>query len=116
VLVGLYVRLAIHETPVFHEALARHERVKLPMQAVLRDHAKAVTLGTLIALATFVLFSVTLDHMPPDHCCPCRPTSKPAVLRRSSVPSETARPAREGQLTPLDRPAKTSAGASDNRW
>ena len=31
VVVGLYVRLAIHETPVFREALSRRERVKLPM-------------------------------------------------------------------------------------
>jgi len=27
----LYVRLAIHETPVLQEALTRRERVKLPM-------------------------------------------------------------------------------------
>jgi metabolite-proton symporter len=56
VVVGLYVRLAIHETPVFREALSRRERVKVPMLVVLRDYPRALVLGTLSALATFVLF------------------------------------------------------------
>ena len=56
VIVGLYVRLAIHETPVFREALSRSERVKLPMLVVFRDFPKTLFFGTLIALATFVLF------------------------------------------------------------
>ena len=56
VAVGLYVRLTIHETPVFQEALTRHERVKLPLLVVFRDYPKTLFLGTLIALATFVLF------------------------------------------------------------
>jgi metabolite-proton symporter len=56
VMIGLYVRLAIHETPVFREALTRRERVKLPMLVVVRDYPKALILGTMIALATFVLF------------------------------------------------------------
>ncbi len=36
VLVGLYVRLTITETPVFREAVNRQERVKVPMLAVFR--------------------------------------------------------------------------------
>src|SRR5258708_8397295 len=56
VLIGLYVRLAIHETPVFREALTRRERVKVPMVVVLRDYPKQLVLGTMMALATFVLF------------------------------------------------------------
>jgi metabolite-proton symporter len=56
VVVGLYVRLTIHETPVFREALARSERVKLPMLVVVRDHPRTLILGTMIAVATFVLF------------------------------------------------------------
>ena len=56
VIIGLYVRLAIHETPVFREALTRRERVKLPMLVVVRDYPKSLVLGTMIALATFVLF------------------------------------------------------------
>jgi metabolite-proton symporter len=56
VLVGLYVRLTITETPVFREALARRERVAIPMLAVFRNHAGALLVGTLASLATFVLF------------------------------------------------------------
>lgn len=56
VFVGLYVRLKIHETPVFKAALENHERVKVPMITVFKDHTRMVVLGTLIALATFVLF------------------------------------------------------------
>src|SRR3954466_215412 len=56
VLVGLYVRLTITETPVFQEALARRDRVKVPMMVVFRDHARTLVVGTLSSLATFVLF------------------------------------------------------------
>ena len=56
VIIGLYVRLAIHETPVFREALSRRERVKLPMAVVFKDYPKALVLGTMMALVTFVLF------------------------------------------------------------
>jgi len=56
VLVGLYVRLTITETPVFQQALTRGERVKVPMLAVFRDHTKSLFAGTMLCLATFVLF------------------------------------------------------------
>jgi MFS family permease len=56
VVVGLYVRLTIHETPVFRDALERRERVKLPMVVVFRDHPRQLVLGVMISLATFVLF------------------------------------------------------------
>jgi metabolite-proton symporter len=56
VLVGLYVRLTITETPVFRDALSRRERVKVPMITVFREHPGTVVVGTLVALATFVLF------------------------------------------------------------
>jgi metabolite-proton symporter len=56
VLVGLYVRLTITETPVFRSALTRRERVKVPMLTVFREHSGTVMVGTLVALATFVLF------------------------------------------------------------
>src|SRR5712672_2586628 len=38
VLIGLYVRLTITETPVFLSALDRRERVKVPMVVVFRDY------------------------------------------------------------------------------
>jgi metabolite-proton symporter len=56
VLVGLYVRLAITETPVFAAAVERKERVKVPMLVVLRRYPGTVVAGTLISLATFVVF------------------------------------------------------------
>ncbi|HET7696920.1 MAG TPA: MFS transporter [Vicinamibacterales bacterium] len=56
VIVGLYVRLTIHETPVFRDALERRGRVKLPMVEVFRRHPRQLVLGVLISLATFVLF------------------------------------------------------------
>ncbi len=56
VLVGLYVRLTITETPVFQDALSRRERVRVPMLVVFRDHPGALVIGTLVSLATFVLF------------------------------------------------------------
>lgn len=56
VLVGLYVRLTITETPVFREALEREERARVPILDVMRDHGGTVVLGILSSLATFVLF------------------------------------------------------------
>ena len=56
VFMGLYVRLKITETPVFQKVLDAHERRSVPILSVLRDHPKALLLGTLIAVATFVLF------------------------------------------------------------
>jgi MFS family permease len=56
VLVGLYVRLTITETPVFRDALSRQEPVKVPMLVVFRKHFRALLVGTMSSLATFVLF------------------------------------------------------------
>jgi metabolite-proton symporter len=56
VIVGLYVRLTITETPVFQAALGKRERVKVPMVVVFRDYPGPLLFGTLIAIATFVLF------------------------------------------------------------
>jgi metabolite-proton symporter len=56
VLVGLYVRLTITETPVFQQTVRREERVKVPMLVVLRDHPGTLLVGTMVSLATFVLF------------------------------------------------------------
>ena len=56
VLVGLYVRLTITETPVFQASRHRREQVKVPVVDVFRHHSKALVVGTLSSLATFVLF------------------------------------------------------------
>jgi MFS family permease len=56
VIVGLYVRLTITETPVFSEAVKHDARVRLPMAVVFRQHGATVLIGTFAALVTFVLF------------------------------------------------------------
>ena len=56
VLVGLYVRLTITETPVFRDALNRREPVKVPMLVVLRQHGRTLFVGILVSLTAFVLF------------------------------------------------------------
>ncbi|WP_312440286.1 MFS transporter [Janthinobacterium sp.] len=56
VIVGLYVRLKITETPDFQKVLDKNERVKLPFATVFREHGRMLFLGTIVALATFVLF------------------------------------------------------------
>lgn len=56
VIVGLYVRLKITETPAFQQVLDKNERVKIPAVTVFRDHTRMLVLGTLMAMATFVLF------------------------------------------------------------
>jgi metabolite-proton symporter len=56
VLVGLYVRLKLEETPAFRHAIEHGERVKLPMVTILTQHARTLILGTFAATATFVVF------------------------------------------------------------
>ena len=56
VLIGLWVRLKIHETPDFQKVLDRQGRVRLPIRDVLVHEWRGVVAGTLLALATFVLF------------------------------------------------------------
>ena len=56
VIVGLWVRLKITETPDFQRAIEREERVRLPMVSAVRDHPFALVTGTLALVATFVLF------------------------------------------------------------
>src|SRR6201996_2250861 len=45
VLMGLYVRLTITETPVFQQALQRRERVEVPMVEVFRNYPGTLVIG-----------------------------------------------------------------------
>jgi MFS family permease len=56
VIVGLWVRLSIEETPAFRRMQERGERVAIPLAVVLRRHGGRLVLGTFSAMATFVLF------------------------------------------------------------
>lgn len=56
VLVGLYVRLTITETPVFERSRRKHAQVRVPAFTVFARHTKMLVAGTMLSLATFVLF------------------------------------------------------------
>ncbi|HTV86800.1 MAG TPA: MFS transporter [Dyella sp.] len=56
VVVGLWMRLRLTETPEFALAMAQHERVQVPMVRVFTHHLRALIAGTFAALATFVIF------------------------------------------------------------
>jgi metabolite-proton symporter len=56
VLLGLYVRLSITETPVFESAMKRALPKAVPIAEVFRRHLRDVVAGILICMATFVLF------------------------------------------------------------
>ena len=54
--VGLYVRLKLSETPDFLKIMEKNERVKSPFMDVFTKHTKAILLGTLATITTFLLF------------------------------------------------------------
>ncbi len=56
VVVGLYIRLQLTETPAFKRALEKGQRVAVPMFSVVTKHPLALLLGTLGATTTFVVF------------------------------------------------------------
>jgi MFS family permease len=56
VLVGLYIRLQLVETPAFKRSLAQGERVRVPFLVVFAKHPLRLVLGTLGATCTFVVF------------------------------------------------------------
>ncbi len=61
--IGLWVRLSITETPEFSEAVARKERVAVPVVEILKNHKRSLVLGTFVALATFVLFYIGTAYL-----------------------------------------------------
>jgi MFS family permease len=60
VMVGLYVRLNIAETPAFQDVLHTQSRVRIPVLSVFRQHRRVLVLGTVAAMAQFVLFYLTM--------------------------------------------------------
>ncbi len=56
VLVGLYVRLQLVETPAFRQSVEQGERVRVPFLAVLGKYPRELVLGTFGAVNTFVVF------------------------------------------------------------
>ena len=58
VLVGLYMRLTLHESHVFKEVEDKGLKVDAPVKEVLLKHSKPIIQGTFIMTATYVLFYV----------------------------------------------------------
>lgn len=56
VLVGLYVRIKLNETPVFARAMAHGKTLKAPLAVVFKNNLKELVLGTFIMVATYGLF------------------------------------------------------------
>jgi MFS family permease len=56
VLVGLYVRIKLQETPVFVRAVERGEKLKSPLLEVVRNNSGELVRGTFMMVATYGLF------------------------------------------------------------
>ncbi|MBW1254151.1 metabolite-proton symporter [Pantoea allii] len=58
VLIGLYVRVSLHESPVFAKVQKEKKQVRVPIASLLSKHLTATILGTFIMLATYTLFYI----------------------------------------------------------
>jgi MFS family permease len=56
VLIGLYVRIKLHETPVFACAIERGEKLKSPLVQVVKNYNSELVRGTFMMVATYGLF------------------------------------------------------------
>ncbi|MCA0922357.1 MFS transporter [Pseudooceanicola nanhaiensis] len=63
IVVGMWVRLSITETPDFQKAIEKEERVSVPVVEVFKNHKLSLVLGTFVALATFVLFYIGTAYL-----------------------------------------------------
>ncbi len=58
ILIGLWVRFSITETPEFQQAKEKEERVKVPLTRIFARHKRSLLLGSFVGLVTFVLFYI----------------------------------------------------------
>ena len=56
--IGLYVRVSLHESPVFEKVAKAKKQVKIPLGTLLTKHVRVTVLGTFIMLATYTLFYI----------------------------------------------------------
>jgi metabolite-proton symporter len=63
VAIGLYVRVALEETPAFKAAMARDKRIAVPLAAVLRDHLAPLIQGSLAIVVCYALFYIATVYM-----------------------------------------------------
>jgi metabolite-proton symporter len=59
VVIGLYVRLKLSETPIFAKAMAAHSPAKLPVAELFRSHTKVLLLGALVMVVCYALFYIS---------------------------------------------------------
>ena len=59
VIVGLWIRLKLHETPAFQKVLDKQKEVNVPFKEVMTKHLPMLVLGTIAAICTFVVFYLT---------------------------------------------------------
>jgi MFS family permease len=59
VLVGLYVRTRLEETPAFARLAARGAQVRVPLAEVLRHHSRNLVLGALAIVACYAIFYIS---------------------------------------------------------
>jgi metabolite-proton symporter len=59
VMIGLYVRLALAETPVFAKVLQRHQMVVLPFRNIIKHHFASLVLGALAMVVCYALFYIS---------------------------------------------------------
>ena len=63
VAVGLYVRVALEETPAFRAAMAQDKRIAVPLSTVLRDHLAPLIQGSLAIVVCYALFYIATVYM-----------------------------------------------------
>ncbi len=59
VIIGLYVRLAIAETPVFTNLLKQRQRVVFPLKEIVKYHSAPLVLGALAMVVCYALFYIS---------------------------------------------------------
>jgi metabolite-proton symporter len=61
--IGLYVRVALDETPAFKAAMARDKRIAVPLGAVLRDYWGPLIQGSLAIVVCYALFYISTVYI-----------------------------------------------------
>ncbi|MCX7093006.1 MAG: MFS transporter [Methylobacter sp.] len=59
VMIGLYVRLALAETPVFARVLQQHQQVAVPLKELFKFHKAPLALGALAMVVCYALFYIS---------------------------------------------------------
>lgn len=63
VVIGLYVRLRLSETPAFAQALAEAPPPRVPLLEVMRTHPRELVGGTFAVIACFAIFYITTTFL-----------------------------------------------------